>query len=141
MGGGGAQGARALPSVSRMGVVAKNFARASFSAPSSSTFWIRACIGPETDSTTIPPSAFLIGLETDSTPPLFVTGQKPTAPPPPPPPPPRVAKGRPTFQADLSGRTFWPDLQAGTRPERPLINDVIRLLINIITRLYTITVN
>ena len=23
--------------------------------------------------------------------------------------------------ADLSGRTFWPDLQAGTRPERPLI--------------------
>ena len=40
----------------------------------------------------------------------------------------RVAEGRPTFQADLSGRTFWPDLQAGTRPERPLIKDVVRLL-------------
>ena len=40
----------------------------------------------------------------------------------------RVAEGRPTFQADLSGLTFWPDLQAGTRPERPLIKDVIRLL-------------
>ena len=53
----------------------------------------------------------------------------------------RVAEGRPTFQADLSGRTFWPDLQAGTRPERPLIKDVIRLLNNIISRLYTITVN
>ena len=55
----------------------------------------------------------------------------------------RVAEGRPTFQADLSGRTFWPDLQAGTRPERPLIKDVVRLLNlinlnNIITRFYYI---
>ena len=78
-GGGGAQGARAPPSVSRMGVVAKIFARASQHILDTRLYWARPIApppppppfrtGPETDSTPPPPPPFRTGPETDSTPP------------------------------------------------------------------------